>query len=292
VCTSTLHKARAARIARDIKTAIASRSTSGYDPFAHVSVAVRDGHLGLNCWYHMHQAHFSASAVKATILAALLREAQEQHRGLTAWEKSNAWRMITQSDNNAASALWNHVGLSRLQHFLDLARMRETGLNTWGAWGLTRITAFDQTRLLRHLQYHNRVLTDHSRRYELELMNHVIASQTWGVRAGVPKVFSWHIKNGWAPLPNLATSPWVVNSIGCFLYKQRGYTVVVLTDDNPGSGPAYGIATIEAIARVINHDISPRATSVWANSAPRPIWRIPDEQVPPQPHASAATPVR
>jgi beta-lactamase class A len=282
-CTSSLHKPLAARIAQDINAAINSRSTSGYDPFAHVSVAVRDDYLGLNCWYHMRQAHYSASAIKATILAALLREAQEQHRGLTAWEKGNAWRMITQSDNNAATALWNHVGLHRLQHFLDLAGMRETSLNTWGAWGLTNITAFDQTLLLRLLQYPNQVLTDQSRGYELDLMSHVVAAQSWGVKAGVPTWFSWHIKNGWAPLPNLATSPWVVNSIGCFLYKQRGYTIVVLTDHNPGSGPDYGIATIETVARAINHDINPNATSVWSRSTPQPIWRIPDERVPPRP---------
>jgi beta-lactamase class A len=289
VCTSTLHKDLARRIARDIKAAISSRSRSDYDAFRHVSVAVRDNYVTLNCWYHMRQSYYSASAVKATILAALLREVQEQHRGLTTWEKSNAWRMITRSDNNAATALWKHVGLTRLQHFLDLAGMHETTLNTWGAWGLTGITAFDETLLLRLLQYHNKVLTDHSRNYQLDLMSHVISSQAWGVRAGVPTWFSWHIKNGWAPLPNLATSPWVVNSIGCFLYKQRGYTIVILTDHNPGSGPNYGIATIETIARVINHDINPGARSVWPTSAPQPSWQIPDEQVPARPsHAGGA----
>ena len=283
VCTSALHKGLATKIARDVGAAIAGRRSSGdpgYDPFAHVSVAVRDDYVGLDCWYHMRQAHFSASAVKATILAALLREAQEQHRGLTRWEKNNAWRMITQSDNKAASALWNHVRLRRLQHFLDLAAMRETVLNTWGAWGLTNITAFDETRLLRLLEYRNRVLTGPSRRYELYLMSHVVSAEAWGVRAGVPTWFSWHIKNGWAPLPNLATSPWVVNSIGCFLYKQRDYSIVVLTDHNPGQGPDYGIATIEAIARVINRDLNPHAKSVWPASARQPIWQVPDEQLP------------
>jgi len=269
-------------MARDIGAAIGGRSTAtdpGYDPFAHVSVAVRDNYVGLDCWYHMRQAYFSASAVKATILAALLREAQERHRSLTSWERVQAWRMITQSDNNAASALWNHVGMRRLQHFLDLASMRQTVLNTWGAWGLTDITAFDETKLLRLLEQPNRILTGPSRRYELYLMSRVIPGQAWGVRTGVPTWYSWHIKNGWAPLPYPA-SPWVVNSIGCFLYKGRGYSIVVLTDHNPGHGPDYGIATIEAIAGAINHDLHPRANSVWPAMAPWSAWQTPDEHVP------------
>lgn len=73
--------------------------------------------------------HFlSASVVKATILAALLRKVQAQHRGLTSREKNLAWLMITQSDNAAASDLWDDVGRYRLQRFLDLAAMTHTVL--------------------------------------------------------------------------------------------------------------------------------------------------------------------
>ena len=34
--------------------------------------------------------------------------------------------MITWSDNDAATALWDWVGMGRLQHFLSLAAMNET----------------------------------------------------------------------------------------------------------------------------------------------------------------------
>jgi beta-lactamase class A len=284
VCRTTLdHKRLAARIARAIDVAIRSRFTStdpSYNPLDHVGVAVHDSYLGLDCWYHKRQHFYSASAVKATILAALLLKAQREHRQLTSWERATAWLMITQSNNNAASALWRHIGMTALQRFLDVAGMKATVLNTWGAWGLTQITANDETLLLRLLMTHGRVLTDRSRRYELYLMGHVIAAQTWGVRAGAPRLFSWHIKNGWAPLLSTA---WTVNSIGCFIYKARGYTIVVLTDDNPGSGPDYGIATIQAIATVINHDLNPKAGPVWPAQAPRPAWQVPDEIVPARP---------
>ena len=56
------------------------------------------------------QAVYSASVVKATILGALLRKAQEQRRSLTGTETSPARAMITRSDNNAASALWARAG--------------------------------------------------------------------------------------------------------------------------------------------------------------------------------------
>ena len=272
------HERRAARIARAVDAAIRTRFTSSdpsYNPFDHVGVAVHDGYLGLDCWYHMRQHFYSASAVKAIILAALLLKAQKQHRHLTVRETADAWKMITQSNNAAATRLWNDVGLRWLQHFLDLAGMKATKLNPY--WGLTVITANNETLLLRLLMTHGRVLTDVSRRYELYLMHHVIAAEAWGVRAGAPKLFSWHIKNGWAPL---LSSAWTVNSIGCFTDKVRGYTIVALTDDNPGAGPDYGIATIEAIARVINHDLNPGAVAVWPGSQPRPSWQIPDDVVP------------
>jgi hypothetical protein len=260
------HQEMAHKLARAIGAAMRARFTSAdrsYNPFDDVSVSVSDDSLGLSCWYGTARKNYSASAVKATIFAALLLKAQDEHRSLDTWEKNEAWLMITQSDNAAASALWAHVGLTGLQHFLNRAKMKQTVLNTWGAWGLTEITAHDETLLLRLLMSPGQVLRTASRQYELNLMNHVISSETWGVRAGSPKYFSWHIKNGWSPLPDPTSSPWVVNSIGCFIHKTFGYTIVVLTQDNPAPGLSYGIGTIEKIAWVINRALVPGARSVW-----------------------------
>jgi hypothetical protein len=280
------HQTMAHRLARAITAAIRSRFTStdpAYDPFENVSLAVYDPSRGLTCWYRSAAQNYSASAVKATILAALLLMAQDQHRWLTAWERNEAWLMITRSDNSAATALWNHVGLTRLQHFLNRAKMKHTQLNTFGAWGLTLITPHDETLLLKLLMSPGKVLTKRSRGYELDLMNHVISSQAWGVRAGSPKYFSWHIKNGWAPLPDPSSSPWVVNSIGCFLHKRFSYTIVVLTRNNPAPGLSYGIVTIEQIAWIINRALVPRAKSVWPKSSAAQLARlrpVPDEVLP------------
>ena len=83
--------------------------------------------------------------------------------------------MITQSDNDAATDLWNEVGQSRLQHFLNLAEMDQTGSATDGYWGLTQVTAHDEMLLLRLLARPNWVLTAASRAYELGLMARVIS---------------------------------------------------------------------------------------------------------------------
>ena len=93
--------------------------------------------------------------------------------------------------------------------------------------------------------------------------------------AGAPVSLTVHVKNGWLPL---ATHGWHVHSIGVFTGRGVGYSIVVLTIDNPTM--AYGIATIEAIARVINRDLNPAAGARVPPSAISPSWGTPDEQIP------------
>jgi beta-lactamase class A len=268
VCASSSHAALAARIGRDILAAERGR-------VSFVAVAVDDPGLGLACRLNSTLQFYSASVVKATILGALLHKAQDQRRSLTSRENALAGAMITRSDNNAASALWADVGRFYLQHFLNLAGMTHTVLGPGRVWGLTLITASDEILLLRLLLRANAVLSTASRNYELNLMAHVIASQRWGVPAGAPTSLTVHVKNGWLPL---ARHGWHVHSIGCFTGRGGGYSIVVLTLDNPSM--RYGITTIEAIARAINRDLNPAATARIPPSPVSPSWEIPDEQVP------------
>lgn len=243
VCSSSSHPALAARIGRVIQTARRGRVST-------VAVAVDDPGLGLVCWVNRFSSFDSASVIKVTILAALLRKAEDQHRKLTATEAARARLMITESDNNAASALWAELGRSYLQHFLDVAGMRHTWLGPGGYWGLTQITANDQVVLLRLLLHANSVLDPASRGYALKLMAEVIRAQRWGVPAGAPPGLTVHVKNGWLPL---ARHGWRIHSIGAFTGHGGNYSIVVLTQNNPTM--AYGITTIERIAKAINHDL-------------------------------------
>jgi beta-lactamase class A len=229
----------------------------------------------VGCWLHDRRHFDSASVVKVTILGALLRKALDQHRYLTSTEADEAYAMITRSDNDAASALWDELGHGYLQHFLDLAGMTQTVLGPDGYWGLTQITAYDQIKLLRLLLNKNPVLDRASRRYARSLMAQVIPSQRWGVPAGAPAGLTVHVKNGWLPRP---THGWRIHSIGFFTGSGAGYSIVVLTQDNPTMD--YGVSTIQRIARAIHRDLNPAATAVIPPSQPYPSWGIPDERIP------------
>lgn len=267
-CRSSSHPALAARLAGDITAARRGRLST-------VAVGVDDPRTGLTCWLSGSRHFDSASVVKVIILGALLRRAQDRRRYLTVTEASLARAMITRSDNNAASALWAGLGRGYLQHFLRLARMTDTFPGPDGAWGLTQITAYDEILLLRLLMNKNPVLDNASRGYALSLMAAVIPSQRWGVPAGSPTSLTAHVKNGWLPL---ATHGWRIHSIGCFTGRGGGYSIVVLTQDNPAM--AAGIATVEAIAKVINRDLNSGARSRVPASAVSPSWGIPDERIP------------
>jgi beta-lactamase class A len=244
LCRAPAHPRLAARVGRDLEAAREGRKSQ-------IAVRVDDPGKGLECYLHSARRFDSASVVKVTILGTLLRKALDQHRYLTDSEAAEATAMITRSDNGSATALWDELGRGYLQHFLNLAGMRQTALGANGYWGLTQITAHDEVPLLRLLLHRNLVLDPASRRYALSLMAQVIGSQRWGVPAGAPARLTVQVKNGW--LPSI-THGWYVNSIGCFTGRHGGYSIVILTDDNPTF--AYGVGTIDAVARAINHDLN------------------------------------
>jgi hypothetical protein len=270
VCTSATryHQALAARMSKRILAAMSGRSSL-------VGLAVDDRRTGVTCKYHGGWHFDSASVVKVTILSALLRKLQQEHRGLTAQQKTLATEMITLSDNDAATALWNQTGRPSLQKFLTLAGMTQTHLGPGGYWGLTQITAHDELTLLKLLTSANSVLTGASRDYVLGLMARVVSYERWGVPAGAPTDVTVHVKNGWLPQPTLG---WRINSIGSFSGHGADYMIVVLTDNNPTM--AYGVDSVEDIAKVINHQLNPGATSVIPASTPNRTWGTPDEQIP------------
>ncbi|HLK78533.1 MAG TPA: serine hydrolase [Streptosporangiaceae bacterium] len=273
-CRSPAHPSLARTLDRDIDRVVRGRISA-------VAIGVDAPGQRVQCWLD-GSAHFdSASVVKVTILSALLRKTQQQHRNLTRTEAARATEMITESDNDAASDLWDDVGRYYLQHFLNLAHMTQTYLGPGPYWGLTRITAYNEVLLLRLLRSRNSVLDTSSRDYVLDLMARVIPAQRWGVPAGAPTRLTVHVKNGWLPLYPYG---WRINSIGVFTGRGGGYSIVVLTQDNPTM--TYGIDTIEAAARVVNRDLNPAAKSRVPSSVPAASRDTPDESVP----ATAGTP--
>jgi beta-lactamase class A len=145
LCTAPAdHRALAARVSADIWAGLRGRN-------GQHAVSVYDRVTGLYCLYNGSKHFDSASIVKAIILGALMRWHQQTKTPLSSWERNEATLMIEQSDNDAATALWDEVGMDNLQHFLNLAGMGETELGQDGYWGLTQVTAHDEMLLLKLL---------------------------------------------------------------------------------------------------------------------------------------------
>ncbi|KUL20776.1 serine hydrolase [Streptomyces regalis] len=210
---------------------------------AEVSVAVLDLESGASASYG-NRGFDTASIVKVDILAALLLQAQDAGRELTATEKSQAADMIEKSDNTAASALWRAIGRAE---GLDSANERLGLTDTEGGdgmyWGLTQTTAADQLTLLQQVFGEDSELSARSRAYLQELMGEIAVDQQWGVSAAADGS-AWALKNGW--LPRTATGLWDINSMGRVTVDSRDCLVAVLSDGN--STKAKGVSLVEAAA--------------------------------------------
>ncbi|MEU1127044.1 serine hydrolase [Streptomyces sp. NPDC005899] len=237
----------ATRLAEDITAALkGSRATT--------AVAVHDNRTGTDCTLRATQRVDSASVVKLTVLATLLRDAQRTGRALTPHESALSTAMITRSDNDATSELWSRLGPAKVKAFLEAAGMTRTVPDAGGAWGLTQITAQDEQRLLTLVTSRNKVLDDRSRAYILERMRNVVPDQRWGVPAGAPADATVQLKNGWL---ERSAHGWRVHSVGAFSGKGHDYLITVLTQDNRTMDD--GIRTIQAVAGAVHKDLGPAA---------------------------------
>ncbi|ROQ68825.1 beta-lactamase class A [Streptomyces sp. 840.1] len=236
----------AAKLSRDITAALKGRKST-------TAVALYDRTTKTACTLRATSAYDSASVVKATVLATLLRDSAQHHRPLTRRETDLSTAMITKSDNNATTSLWKQLGATKVKAFLKAAGMTHTVPGAGGYWGLTRITAQDEQRLLTLLTAKNSVLSDSARSYELGLMHRVVPSQRWGTPAGAPASATVQLKNGWL---QRATHGWRVHSVGAFTGKGHDYALSVLTQDNATMNT--GIGTVQAVARAVHRDLNSR----------------------------------
>lgn len=241
---STVSTASTASVRGELDAAVRAALRGRTDT---VSVVVFDARTGAMYTYNGGVHYETASIVKVQILAAMLQRASEQHRYLTSWEDATARKMIDQSDNDSATALWNSLGggqaVARNNAALGLT---STLMDPGGAWGLTQTTVADQVQLVRNIAYGSDVLSPAARAYARQLMGTVVSWQRWGVTGGVPAGVSVQLKNGWLPR---STHGWRVNSVGHVSGSGRDYVIAVLSMDNPTMD--YGIASIEGVSGAV-----------------------------------------
>ena len=193
--------------------------------------------------------------VKVDILETLLNESDGA--GLSADDQALAQQMIEDSDNDAATALWNAAGgTAGLAAYNAKAGLTRTTPSPcvecvdfpWPGWGLTTTVPYDQNTLLKRIIVPNSLLTSAERGYALSLLENVTPDQAWGVSGGIPAGVTVALKNGWLPL-NDADTDWQINSEGWVSGDGRDYLISVLTTGNPDE--QYGIDTVSQLSSLI-----------------------------------------
>jgi len=200
-------------------------------------------------------AQDEASVVKLDILEALLNESDGA--GLSAAEQALAQQMIENSDNDAATALWDAAGgAAGLAAYNEQAGLTGTTPSPcvvcvgfpWPGWGLTTTVPDDQITLLKRIIGPSSLLTSAERSYALSLLENVTPGQAWGISGGIPTGVTVALKNGWLPL-NDADTDWQINSEGWVSGDGRDYLISVLTTGNPDE--QYGIDTASELSSLI-----------------------------------------
>ncbi len=228
-----------------VDPAIAVRaSVAGYLAGAgtHAALALVDTQTGEQVLYNESVRFETASVVKVDILATLLYQRQRAGTTLDADERDTATAMITQSDNDAASDLWDAIGgASGLAAANRVFGLTQTTPGADGYWGLTTTTAADQVRLLEVLTADDGPLSAASRAYELGLMARVEGDQRWGVPdAATAQSTEVEVKNGWLSR-STDGGRWIVNTVGRIVEPGHEWLVVVLSNHHATEDAGIGL---------------------------------------------------
>jgi beta-lactamase class A len=238
-----------------IDAAVASViAAAGANP-ADVTIAAYDMKSTASYQYSSATDFVTASIVKVDILAALLLQHQDAGTQLSEDESTLAEEMIENSDNDAASELYDQIGdaegLSAANVRLGLAH---TVPGTDGEWGVSTTSAADQLQLITDIVGDTGPLSTASRQLILSLMSQVESDQSWGISAAADPGSTTALKNGWDQDDN--DGSWMVNSIGRI---SAGGHVILLAILTSGSDTMdEGIALVEQLARAVAPTLATR----------------------------------
>ena len=189
----------------------------------------------------------TASIVKVIVMLAVLDEARQDHRPATEDELALLWPMITESDNDATSELWERVGRGQaIASYLRTIGVDGITPDGGTSWGVTFASARGMALVLGKLAS-GALLDASSSALAMRLLQSVIPAQRWGITAGTDPGDVVGVKNGWYP----GTEGWRVNSVGIVTPPRSApYAIAIVTDSRPTWNE--GIETIEGIAKLVN----------------------------------------
>lgn len=185
---------------------------------------------------------FSASVVKTMMIVAYLNRASVRDRPLRASDRALLGPMIRRSDDAAANRLYGLVGASGLYRLAG--RVGMPSFSTMPVWGLSRITAAEQTKFFLSLP---RWVPPRHRRTALRLLRTIVPHQRWGIARVRPRGWALHFKGGWTSV--------VQNQVGVYRRGKRRVAIAVLTANNPSH--AYGRETQRGIAQRLLKGLRP-----------------------------------
>jgi Beta-lactamase enzyme family len=183
------------------------------------------------------RAFASASVVKAMMLIAYLQRPDVRRRSLRAADHRMLDPMIRHSSNPAANRVYGIVGAEGLLSVAEQAGMKH--FTTGPVWGLSRITARDQTRLW--IRYEKFVPKRH-RHAAMKLLRTIVAPHRWGIGA-VPLPAGWklYFKGGWGSGTGL-----INHQVALLRRGKERVAVAILTGRNPSH--RYGTETVRGVA--------------------------------------------
>ena len=179
----------------------------------------------------------SASVFKAMLLATYLRRSSVRHRELTHDDRALLRPMIRRSDNVAATRVRDIVGNPAVVRLAKRAGMTRFAIRD--VWGLSLITARDQTRFFLRIE---RLLPARHRAYALRLLRMIVPSQRWGMAQVIPGGWTLYFKGGWG-----SGTGAVDHQVGLLARGEDHVAIAVLTVNNPSHD--YGKATLKGVSR-------------------------------------------
>ena len=231
--------AEATQRARAVESALASRT-------GIVSVGIVDLDTGAAAAVGDQTPIRSASVIKVSIAVAFLRSLETSGRAISPAEHALLHAMITTSDNDAATELWDTSGdRAGLLDVIAAAGLTATVPDPGGAWGYTLTNGADQARLLYALVRGALLRSEHTQLL-LDTMRGVVPDQRWGLAEVAPSGTTPAVKNGWHPDDDEPV--WRVNCLAAFDDPAGPRLAIAVTTRYPSDlGVAYGQDTCRAV---------------------------------------------
>jgi Beta-lactamase enzyme family len=220
----------------DMKAALAYARTRTGD----IEFAVRTAHRLYS--YRGNHQEWSASVLKAMLMVAYLDRPSVAKRPLNGHDNSLLEPMITQSDNDAASAVNEIVGPNALYALAHRVGMTSF-VDVPHPWGESRITADDQTKLFLHIED---FIARRHRNYAMHLLASITPSQRWGIGEVAPRGWHLYFKGGWGSGTGLMDHQVVLLTRGC---ARVSLAVLTMYDGSHD----YGKATLRGIFQRLLH---------------------------------------